>query len=53
MDKYYSIELRITVDEEELEKYRDIKDMVYSTTQETPFSFYIGNVKELCMIGGE
>lgn len=51
MDKYYSVELRITVDDEELKKYDDVKDMIYDSTQETPFSFYIENVKELCVLG--
>ncbi len=46
MEKEYIAELRITVDEEELEKYRNIRDMIYESTKDVPFSFDIMDCRE-------
>lgn len=50
MEKEYIVELRVTVDEEELEANGgDITDMIYNATMEAPFSFSIGDCREVCV----
>lgn len=47
MEKEYIVELRVTADEEEIEKYGGIVDMILETTEDVPFSFDIEDCREV------
>lgn len=47
MEKEYIVMLKITADEDEIQKYGNIESMIYETTEDVPFSFNIENVKEV------
>lgn len=47
MEKEYIVELRITADEEEIEKYGGIENLIYETTEDVPFSFDIEDCREV------
>ena len=42
--KEYIIQIRVKVEESELEKYTDVNELIYCNTEEVPFSFSIENV---------
>ena len=44
--KEYVIEIRVKVEDDVLGEYTDINDVIYSTTEDVPFSFSIENVQE-------
>lgn len=47
-EKEYIVELRVTVDKEELEANGgNIADMIYNATMEAPFSFSIEDCREI------
>lgn len=47
-EKEYIVELRVTVDREELEANGgNITDMIYNATMEAPFSFSIEDCREI------
>ena len=44
--KEYMATLKISVEDEELEKYTDVSELIYSNTEEVPFSFSIEDIHE-------
>lgn len=47
MEKEYIVELRVTADEEEIERYGGIENLIYETTEDVPFSFDIEDCREV------
>lgn len=47
MEKEYIVELRVTADEEEIERYGDIVNLILETTGDVPFSFDIDDCREV------
>ena len=45
--KEYLVELRVKVDDEVLEEYGDVANLVLETTEEVPFSFDIEDCREV------
>lgn len=45
--KEYIVELRVKVEDEVLEAYGDVTNLVLETTQDVPFSFDIEDCKEI------
>ena len=46
-EKEYIIELRVKVDEEVLEQYGEITNLILETTKDVPFSFDIEDCREI------
>jgi hypothetical protein len=42
----YIVEIRVQVEDDEMDKYTDVNDLIYSNTENVPFSFSIENVQE-------
>lgn len=45
--KEYRLTIRMSVENETLEEYADIDDMVYSTMEEVPFSFEVEDAVDI------
>ena len=47
MEKEYIVELRVSADAEDIEKYGGIKNLIYETTEDVGFSFNIEDCREV------
>lgn len=47
MDKEYIVELMVTADEEEIERYGGIENLILETTEDVPFSFDIEDCRKV------
>lgn len=47
MEKEYIVELRITVDQDDLKEYMNVQDMIYETMEDVPFCFDIEDCREV------
>lgn len=47
MEKEYIVELRVTVDVEDIKKYGNIESLIFETMKDVPFSFDIEDCMEV------